>query len=422
MARTRNRNTKKARPSCEVLESRNLLSSDLGSYDAPSDSSYDFGPSESSSYGGSDWSPSPDPYSFSSGFSPTSLLSSGFGSSGTPSYSASDPWSSFNVGTSSTTYTSWFSPSSFSGSSLTSTYGSSPSFGTNDFGSSLHDPYSVSPGFSPASFSNSSLTSTYGSSPSFGTNDFGSSLYDPYSVSPGFSPASFSSSWPGSTGAPYGDSLGSSWLDPYSVSPGLSPASFSSSWPGGTGVNSYDTPSYGFDPLWPSMSQSLQSLSNYLPHGGGVQVGGAIEGGLGYGTGTNGSIGRGVFYSSDQGWNGGSFASGGLSTIGPYSIMSTPSGQNLFGNFVSGLYVGAGVSGYVTNAQRFPDTFGPFSTWAVNTGEGPNLGSVQVEWGPNAQGQNIWVIVYSPPFAGIGFGASFSGYRTSTKPLWSTLP
>jgi len=100
MARTRNRKAKKARPSCEVLESRNLLSSVLGSSESPSDGTYDFGPSESSSYGGSDWSPSPDPYSVSSGFSPSSLLSSGFGSSGTPSYSASDPWFSFNVGSS----------------------------------------------------------------------------------------------------------------------------------------------------------------------------------------------------------------------------------------------------------------------------------------------------------------------------------
>src|SRR5271157_3054872 len=50
MARTRNRNTKKARPSCEVLESRNLLSSGFDTFDAPSPST-------------SDWSPSLDPYS-----------------------------------------------------------------------------------------------------------------------------------------------------------------------------------------------------------------------------------------------------------------------------------------------------------------------------------------------------------------------
>ena len=176
MARTRNRKAKKARPSCEILESRNLLSSvlgssDFGSSDAPSDSasdpwsSFNVGSSSPSfNVGTSDTtfnSGMTDPWSsFNSGMTdPWSLFNVG---SSSPSFNVgnsdttfnsglTDPWSSFNVDTSSTTYTFGFN-----------------SLGT--FGSSSPDHYSVSSGLSPSSFDTLSSPSSFGTSFSSGSS------------------------------------------------------------------------------------------------------------------------------------------------------------------------------------------------------------------------------------------------------------
>jgi RHS repeat-associated protein len=161
---------------------------------------------------------------------------------------------------------------------------------------------------------------------------------------------------------------------------------------------------------------------DYLPHGIGLQGSGALTGGVVEGAGATGSLGGGFFYDGNQGFNGGTFISGGAFAGGPGDGVSAPNGQNVgTGDFSAGGYVGAGGSGFLTNAQNVQDLSGPFSTWNVDVSLGVQLGSLQVEWGQNAAGQNVWVVSYGPPFAGVGGGADVSSYQTYTQPLTNSL-
>jgi len=163
---------------------------------------------------------------------------------------------------------------------------------------------------------------------------------------------------------------------------------------------------------------------DYLPHGIGLQ--GTVAGTLGAveGAGAQGSIGGGFFYDGNQGLNAGTFVSGGAFAGSPSNGVSAPYRQNIGpGNFSAGGYVGAGWSVFFTNAQNVQDLSGPFSTWNADFSV-PDIklgGSLQVEWGQNAAGQNVWEASIGPPFAGVGAGADVSGYRTYTQPLYSTL-
>lgn len=152
-----------------------------------------------------------------------------------------------------------------------------------------------------------------------------------------------------------------------------------------------------------------------LPHGFGAQATATTTTGNGtVGAGSTSSLGVGGFYDTQQGWNAGEFASGGIFVGGPNGSDSRPPEPDpVTGNFSAGAYTGAGLSVFLTNAQNVGNLAGPFHTWSLDVGEGVQLFGGQFQWGYD-HGQPIWVLSLGVPGWGIGSGAAVSGYQTET--------
>jgi RHS repeat-associated protein len=147
---------------------------------------------------------------------------------------------------------------------------------------------------------------------------------------------------------------------------------------------------------------------SWLPRGAGVLFGGSADAGVPgvVGAEVNGSAGVGAFYSGNAGPSVGAFASGGAAAYaGGYSASAVPGVRPI----VAGASLGAGFSGFITNAQSAQQLSGPFTTYSLNVGFGHIQGTVSL-----SVGGGIYQLGVSPAFAGLSSGASASKMTTTT--------
>jgi len=166
---------------------------------------------------------------------------------------------------------------------------------------------------------------------------------------------------------------------------------------------------------------------DFVPHMGGVGVGGNVEGEtvsqrpvVGAATGSGDYyvplVGKG--FGGLVGTVGGFVTTGKPTSLGPIHI--NPPGASLTGPSSSnpmqvvGEYAGIGAHVDLTNATRPEDLLGPFTTYSFRAGAGPIQVGVQLSVGTNAQGQGIYNLSFSPPGFGWSAGADVSVYQTYT--------
>ena len=139
----------------------------------------------------------------------------------------------------------------------------------------------------------------------------------------------------------------------------------------------------------------------------------SAEAGLGVvGGGGNVAAGGGLFWGGTGGVNLGGFASAGGFLGGPHYGPSYPAqkpascGQP---NVALGGFAGAGIGGFLTNANSASELRGPFTNYNVNVGFGPVQFSLQI-----GVSGSTWIgsLTFGP-----GYGASVSTFQTNT---WST--
>jgi len=167
--------------------------------------------------------------------------------------------------------------------------------------------------------------------------------------------------------------------------------------PIGSGVNWYayagDNPVNGIDPegLWA------------------VGGGGSAYAEAGVIAGAAANLFGGYGWFSGSGWGG--FAGGGGFSGAPGHVRTWPPGGWPY-PFVLGGYAGAGLNGWFSNADRPSDLGGRFHQMSLNIGApfAPWIrAGAAVAWG-----NGKFVVSLSPPFLGLGAGASFSEYDTVT--------
>jgi hypothetical protein len=146
-----------------------------------------------------------------------------------------------------------------------------------------------------------------------------------------------------------------------------------------------------------------------LPHSGGVQVGVSGEASDPGGTlkvAGSSAVGGGIFWDPQKGWSTGDYASAGGLAKGP--------GSSVDGTGVVGTSGSAGASFWISNATSNAGLQNTNNnTYSCNAGVGPIQGSISVATGDDG----TWVLGFGPPVAGYSFGASCSGYPTTTKAL-----
>ena len=156
----------------------------------------------------------------------------------------------------------------------------------------------------------------------------------------------------------------------------------------------------------------------------GLFGGGSIGGGLGpFGSfAYHGSLSTGDFIDNNldpSSASAAAFGSSGGFAGGPGgpSYPKCPSGNN----FALGAYGGWGTGAFLTNAEMPSDITGPFKVASVDIGVGPVGGSIQYQWGYNADGKPIWVVnIAATPFPGLGLGIDVSLFNSLTNIIATT--
>jgi len=139
----------------------------------------------------------------------------------------------------------------------------------------------------------------------------------------------------------------------------------------------------------------------------GVSLGGNADLGVGKaGAAGTGSAGVGLFGSSGNGLSGGAYATGGAAAYAGTHSAGVPA-QN--GTSVFGAFAGAGASVFVTNAGSVQQMSGNFSTLNFNVGY--SFAQLQISW---ASGNGVWMLSFSGPKMGVGYGFSVTTLNTNT--------
>jgi hypothetical protein len=126
------------------------------------------------------------------------------------------------------------------------------------------------------------------------------------------------------------------------------------------------------------------------------------------GASATGSVGAGLFHSSNTGWSGGAFAAGGAVAFAGSHVAGAPA-QTKQDASGAGLFAGAGAAVFFTNAASVQQLRGPFSTLNFNVGY--TVAQLQIQF---AKSGSIWYLQISPPLAGASIGGSVTTMKTTT--------